>query len=168
MHMTRACMWLHVIIPQATDQTLVEKLHHELSRHKDFIKGTDKRLWAVQFGIRHYAGTVTYSVKNFLEKNKDVQQELFFDYLEKSSCEFAKSITKYRVCNATHPCHTPKYAIFVQDLLTSYLESARRKVTKSKGLISGTKTTKGKPTVGDTFRTQLLALVDVLDSTTPW
>lgn len=159
----------------------MEKLHHELSRHKDFIKGTDKRLWAVQFGIRHYAGTVTYSVKNFLEKNKDVQQELFFDYLEKSSCEFVKGITEYRVCVshtlatplATPTSHTlktcPLLHVFVQDLLTTYLESARSKATKSKGLMSsGTKTAKGKPTVGDTFRTQLLALVDVLDSTTPW
>lgn len=82
---------------QATDQSFLQKLHHELSSHKDFIKGADKRLWSVQFGIRHYAGPVTYTVKNFLEKNKDVQQELFFDYLENSTCDFTKDIARYRV-----------------------------------------------------------------------
>lgn len=40
---------------------------------------------------------MTYTVKNFLEKNKDVQQELFFDYLERSTCAFTKDIVKYRV-----------------------------------------------------------------------
>lgn len=82
---------------QATDQTFLQKLHHELAGHKDFIKGEDKRLWSVQFGVRHYAGPVTYSIRNFLEKNKDVQQDLFFDYLEHSTCTFTKDIVKYRV-----------------------------------------------------------------------
>ena len=82
---------------QGTDQSYLEKLHHELGRHSHFVKGGDKRLWSVEFGIRHYAGPVTYVVKNFLEKNKDVQQDLFFDYLEKSSCKFAREVTKFRV-----------------------------------------------------------------------
>lgn len=136
--------------PRGTDQSFLEKLHHEMGSHRHFVKGEDKRKWAVQFGIQHYAGPVTYHVRNFLDKNKDVQQEIFFDFLEHSSCEFARDITKYR------------------DMLTTYLETAKKKATKSKSLISGTRTGKGKPTVGDTFRTQLLALVDVLDMTTPW
>lgn len=82
---------------QGTDQSYLEKLHHELGRHSHFVKGSDKRLWSVEFGIRHYAGPVTYVVKKFLEKNKDVQQDMFFDYLEKSTCEFAREVTKFRV-----------------------------------------------------------------------
>ena len=89
------------VLLQGTDQSYLEKLHHELGRHPSFVKGEDKRLWSVEFGIRHYAGPVTYIVKKFLEKNKDVQQDMFFDFLEKSSCEFAREITKFRVSYLT-------------------------------------------------------------------
>lgn len=82
---------------QGSDGSFLQKLHHELGSHQNFVKGADKRLWSVQFGVTHYAGPVTYTVRNFLEKNKDVQQEMFFDFLETSSCLFAKEVTKFRV-----------------------------------------------------------------------
>ena len=38
------------IISQGTDQSYLEKLHHELGRHQYFVKGADKRQWTVEFG----------------------------------------------------------------------------------------------------------------------
>ena len=129
--------------PQGTDQSFLQKLHHELGSHGNFLKGEDKRRWEVEFGIRHYAGPVTYKVRNFLEKNKDVQQEMFFDFLEQSRNQFAREITRYRVCLATRGCSLQFYYVFsLQDLLTTYMETAKKRATKSKSLISGTRTGK--------------------------
>jgi myosin-7 len=135
--------------PKGTDQSYLHKQHAELSSHPHYIKSADKRRWEIEFGVKHYAGPVMYSVNNFLGKNKDVQQEMLFDALESSSVDFAREMAKFR------------------DMLEATLEAVRKK-SKNQALLSGTKTSKGRPTVGDTFRTQLWALVDVLDTTTPW
>ena len=38
---------------QGTDVSYLEKLHHELSSHPNFVKGSDKRLWSVEFGEKY-------------------------------------------------------------------------------------------------------------------
>ena len=75
----------------------MQKIHHELDCHAHYVKGQDKRNWAREFGIRHYAGVVVYQANGFLDKNKDVQQEMFFDILEDSQSEFVTEIVQYRV-----------------------------------------------------------------------
>lgn len=52
------------------------------------------------------------------------------------------------------------FDFYFQDLLGSTV--AKMGATMARG------TTKGKPTVSDTFRYQLQALVDVLQATNPW
>lgn len=59
------------IVPKATDQTFLAKLHknHD-GKHKSYGKPGVK-VKKADFLLHHYAGTVPYSVQNWLEKNKD-------------------------------------------------------------------------------------------------
>lgn len=89
---------------QGTDESYLEKQHQELRSHPHYIKSADKRRWGVEFGVRHYAGIVMYRVAQVLEKNKDVQQDILFDAMDKSTVPFVRSLTKFRVCVAhMHP-----------------------------------------------------------------
>jgi len=60
-----------VILPRTTDDTFLRKLgeNHE-RKHKRYQrpKGNASRF---SFGVLHYAGSVTYAVDGFLQKNKD-------------------------------------------------------------------------------------------------
>nr|XP_008195789.1 PREDICTED: myosin-I heavy chain [Tribolium castaneum] len=133
-------------LPRGCDASYISNLHAEFENHERYVKGEDRRRWETEFGIKHYAGCVTYCVKGFVDKNRDVQQDVFFDIISRSKNEFLQDLSKY------------------QDLenLMASRQIANGGTTVSRG------TSKGKPTVSDTFRHQLQALVDVLQSTTPW
>ncbi|XP_015184987.1 PREDICTED: unconventional myosin-X isoform X2 [Polistes dominula] len=133
-------------MPKGSDLAYLTNLHAEFDNHPCYVKGDDRRRWEKEFGVRHYAGCVTYTVEGFVEKNRDVQQDVFFDFMSRSTSEFVQEITVY------------------QDLLgcTVLRATGNAATTMSRG------TSKGKPTLCDSFRHQLQALVDVLQATTPW
>ncbi|KAB0803532.1 hypothetical protein PPYR_00502 [Photinus pyralis] len=132
-------------LPKGCDSSYITNLHAEFENHEHYVKGEDRRRWETEFGIKHYAGLVIYKVKGIVDKNRDVQQDVFFDVISRSSNEYVKDLSKY------------------QDLLGNAARvEGSGNATVSRG------TSKGKPTVSDTFRHQLQALVDVLQSTTSW
>jgi len=140
--------------PKGTDQTYLQKQHDALSGHPAYVKGEDRTKWDRGFGIRHFAGEVYYQVVGFLDKNKDTQQDLLFEYMQGSKNVFVKDLTRF------------------QDLLTQdrriIMGQRARDRRQSSAVEDSTRTNKAKPTVGDTFRRQLASLVEVLESTTPW
>lgn len=140
-------------MPKGSDAAYVVNLNSEFESHSRYEKSSDRRHWETEFGIRHYAGLVNYQVKGFVDKNRDVQQDVLFDYMTRSNNSFVQELSSY------------------QDLLT--LQSQSQSSTQLSTLANGVGTvqrgtSKGKLTVSDTFRYQLQALVDVLQSTNPW
>ncbi|XP_033241746.1 myosin-J heavy chain isoform X3 [Drosophila pseudoobscura] len=129
-------------MPKGSDSAYLNNMHAEFEFHPTYIKGSDRRHWETEFGIRHYAGSVIYAVDGFVDKNRDVQQDVLFDYMSRSEDLFVKDLSKYQ---------DPQFLNVIQNYSTYPRGS-----------------TKTKCTVSDNFRHQLQSLIDVLQSTKPW
>ncbi|XP_068619002.1 myosin-I heavy chain [Battus philenor] len=135
-------------MPKGSDGAYLTNIQSEFGDHQSFVKGS-RRKWEEEFGVQHYAGTVTYSVQGFVDKNRDTQQDAFIDHLSRSANPFVRELADY-----------------AQDLVPPgndlSLSSPNSTSTTQRG------TSKGRPTVVDTFRAQLQSLVDMLQATDVW
>nr|XP_053645271.1 myosin heavy chain, muscle-like [Cherax quadricarinatus] len=83
------------MFPKATDKTFQDKLNaNHLGKSPVFIKPKPPKANQIEghFAIVHYAGTVTYNLSGWLEKNKDPLNDTVVDQLKKSSNELVVTI----------------------------------------------------------------------------
>jgi myosin heavy subunit len=74
------------LFPKATDKSFEEKLKAQhLGKSPSFAKPQSKTDKNAHFACIHYAGTVSYNVTGWLEKNKDPVNDTVADVLKRSS-----------------------------------------------------------------------------------
>merc|ERR1712203_488774 len=73
------------LFPKATDKSFEEKLKAGLGKCGPFAKPQSKTDKNAHFAVIHYAGTVSYNVTAWLEKNKDPVNDTVVDVLKRSS-----------------------------------------------------------------------------------
>merc|ERR1712038_1395468 len=79
------------LFPKATDKSFEDKIKAQhLGKSAPFAKPQSKTDPNAHFAIIHYAGTVSYNVTGWLEKNKDPVNDTVVDVLKRGSCELMK------------------------------------------------------------------------------
>ena len=74
------------LFPKATDKSFEDKLKAQhLGKSAPFAKPQSKTDKDAHFAIVHYAGTVSYNVTAWLEKNKDPVNDTVVDVLKRAS-----------------------------------------------------------------------------------
>nr|CCA15095.1 myosinlike protein putative [Albugo laibachii Nc14] len=79
-------------LPCPSDRKLNERLHTLFKRHPCFPTPHPRDL-RFTFMIQHYAGTVTYHVDSFVDKNNNIISEQFEEVIRKSSCQILIEMT---------------------------------------------------------------------------
>ncbi|XP_066239718.1 myosin XVB [Saccopteryx leptura] len=76
-------------LSQATDHTFLQKCHYHHGDHPCYSK---PQLPLPIFTVRHYAGTVTYQVHKFLDRNRDHLDPAVVDMLAQSQIQLVSSL----------------------------------------------------------------------------
>merc|ERR1712212_153327 len=131
------------MFPKATEKSFTEKLNtNHLGKSPSFIKPKPPKPGNAEahFAIVHYAGTVSYNLTGWLEKNKDPLNDTVIDQLKKGTNEIVK------ILFAEHPGQSG--------------DGQQQQGGKKKG--AG-----GFKTVSSAYRDQLNNLMRTLNATSP-
>ena len=82
----------HTTPTQGTDLSMLQKLHNQHGTNPHYVM--PKSSIVHEFGIVHFAGTVSYQAKGFLDKNRDTFSNDLFDLLSRSRSPFLLEIFK--------------------------------------------------------------------------
>merc|ERR1712141_372559 len=129
------------LFPKATDKSFEEKLKASLGKLPCFAKAKSATDPNAHFACVHYAGTVSYNVTGWLEKNKDPVNDTVVDISKKSSNNLLIFLWREHPGQSAPP------------------EEAGDKKKKKKG--------GGGKTVSSVYLVQLAALMNTLHSTEP-
>ena len=143
-------------LASCTDASFCRAIYEKCENHPRFSASQTQRV-NLTFTIDHYAGMVTYSSENFLEKNKDELPTETTDLLTSSSLPFLAYLGQ--LLNETEP---------VEEATSQPLRGA----LQAKGISPKNKLRRAassilRESVGSQFSTQLKELRERIDSTTP-
>ncbi|XP_066258344.1 unconventional myosin-XV isoform X2 [Euwallacea similis] len=77
--------------PKASDASFLEKCHYNHALNEHYCR---PRVGGREFGIRHFAGQVWYSVDGFLDKNRDILRPEVIELLTSSKEPLVSAIAK--------------------------------------------------------------------------
>merc|ERR1712038_2097136 len=79
--------------PKATDKSFEDKIKAQhLGKSANMAKAKSATVPNAHFAIIHYAGTVSYNVTGWLDKNKDPVNDTVVDILKRGTCELMKTV----------------------------------------------------------------------------
>ncbi|XP_040566481.1 myosin-3 [Lepeophtheirus salmonis] len=132
------------LFPKATDKTFEDKLKtNHLGKSSNFTKASTKTDKSAHFAIVHYAGTVSYNLTGWLEKNKDPLNETVVELFKNGSNKLTVHIF------ADHP------------------GQGSQPHDDAKGKKGGKKAKGGHKTVSSFYKLQLDSLMSTLHATEP-
>ncbi|KAM6175993.1 myosin XVB [Erethizon dorsatum] len=101
-------------LSQATDHTFLQKCHYHHSDHPRYAK---PQLPLPIFTVRHYAGTVTYQVHKFLNRNRDHLDPAVVEMIAQSQLQLVHSLFQQAEPQREKPTLASRFLQSLGDLL---------------------------------------------------